>query len=485
MKIRLAIVAVVAATGVSAAAYADSTPVPNPYAGPDGTSSMHGDSAASDTTPYSGPGPSPAAAQYVPVLAACPTILAGADGMVLTLCTGIVDRSPRVLLVDPHTGEPVANLALEAGDLLGGVYAYVDNQDRLVTVDGSGRMLWIGHDHGGLLGAWRLYVDRAVDLTSAIASSCGSPTCDSVVTVAPGYDGRVWFATSHGRVGYVSLSDSSVRLLDLGDGEQVANSIATSPAGLAVATDHALYQVAADGSGHIRVQWRQPYDRGLARKPGQLSWGTGATPTYFGPVNGTKYVAITDNARPLEHLLVYEADSGQLHCEVPLLGPDNSGTENSPIALGNQVYVASTYGYPYPALPADAGPSDPASAPFVGGMERFDVTAQGGQSRWTNAARSAAVPRLSRPEGVIYTVERDALLGLADASYLVRIDPHTGAVLSRTLLGAGPEFDTLQMVGTILPSGTLLQGTLTGYVVVRPGHSQSADPRSVPAAGRY
>jgi hypothetical protein len=47
------------------------------------------------------------------------------------------------------------------------------------------------------------------------------------------------------------------------------------------------------------------------------------------------------------------------------------------------------------------------------------------------------------------------------------IDPKTGTLLGETPLGVGPTADTLQMVGTILPDGALLQGSVSGLSVVR------------------
>lgn len=439
---------------------ATSAPV-NPGAGPDGTFAMHGDSGASDSTPYAGPGVRALPGQPVVLGAVCPTILAGSDGIPQALCTEYLDRAPSLYLLDPTTFLPTARLHLGAGSLLGGVYAYVDRENRLVTVDGStGDIVWLGH-HRGLLG-WRITRDREQPVAL--------PAGDAITSVAPGYDGNVWFATAQGRAGYATAA-GQVRLATLGAGNEiVANSIATSPSGVAVTTDHATYLLRS-GDDAVRTVWRQAYDRGSARKPGQLSAGSGATPTFFGPDAADRYVVITDNARPLEHALVYDTATGAEVCSVPIFSADNSGTENSPIAWGNSIYVASTYGYPYPTVPDGAGEAEPASADFVGGMQRIDLARGSGRSgvscstAWTNDAASAAVPRLSRAEGVIYTTIRSAG-GLSWS--LVRISPETGDVLSQTLLGIGPLADTLQMVGTILPDGTLLQGTLSGLVVVRP-----------------
>lgn len=436
----------------------------NRWAGPDGTSSMHGDAGASDTTPFAGPGADAAPAASVFLGSVCPTILAGRDRMPLAMCTEYLDRAPTVNLLDRTTLQPVARLHLSAGSLLGGVYAYLDSADRLVTVDGaSGDVVRIAHDRGGPAGTWRLRIADRFPLGAALRRACGGEACDAVVSVSPCYDGRIWFATEKARVGYVEPRTGRIALRQLRAGEKVANSIANGPQGAAVTTDHALYLVSPTASGGLRITWRRAYARGPARKPGQLSHGSGATPTFFGPRRGAEWVAITDDAAPRENLLVLEAASGRLLCRQPLFRAGASGTENSPIGVGRSVIVASTYGYPYPA--GTDGPSQPASAPIAGGLTRVDVAPGGGcRTRWTTGLKSSAVPRYSRAEGVVYTVTRDD----AQRYALARVSPADGRLLSSQPLGQGPLADTLQLVGTILPDRTLLQGTVTGFVAVRP-----------------
>src|SRR3954453_23897925 len=75
---------------------------PDPWAGPAGTSTMHGDAGSSDTTPYPGPGAHPGTTSTVPLGSVCPTILAGADGMPQALCTEYSDRAPTLNLLDPE-----------------------------------------------------------------------------------------------------------------------------------------------------------------------------------------------------------------------------------------------------------------------------------------------------------------------------------------------------------------------------------------------
>ncbi|WP_432421135.1 hypothetical protein [Nocardia cyriacigeorgica] len=456
--------ALTVSTGSSAAAFG-SLPPANPHLGPPGTATMHGDAESSDATPFPGPGTGRVDSDFHALAAACPTIVQGADGMPQALCTKILGRSPTVFLLDPTNGRPLAALDLEKGSLLGGVYAYLDNHDRMVTVDGSGQLLRIGHRRDGA--GWTVFIESRTDIAEAVAGHCGGGACDAVSSVMPDFDGRVWFATDNAAAGFVDPATGAARSIVLGPGEKVANSISTAPEGVAIATTHALYLLDVDAAGEPHVVWRAAYDRGPGRKPGQLSWGTGATPTFFGPDRGTEYLAITDNAVPEENLLVFDTGTGDRVCSVPTV----DGTENSPIGSGGSLFVASTYGYPYPTVPEGAGPSVPAEAEFTGGMVRVDVSTSGCRVVWTNDTRSAAVPRLSVADGKIYTIARRATLpgiGVADSYHYTVIDAATGRVDHEEFIGATPLHDTLQMVGTIAPDRTLYQGTMTGLFRIAP-----------------
>lgn len=143
-------------------------------------------------------------------------------------------------------------------------------------------------------------------------------------------------------------------------------------------------------------------------------------------------------------------------CSAPLFTPGSSGPENS-------VVVANTYGYPYPAVPDGAGSSALPSAPFTGGIERFE-RADGTCTRtWSQPIASAAVPRLSTADDTIYAAERAPFFGLTGAAFdSATIDAATGAVASRNRIAHTPVKDTLEMVGTITPDGVWWQGAVTG-----------------------
>ena len=73
---------------------------------------------------------------------------------------------------------------------------------------------------------------------------------------------------------------------------------------------------------------------------------------------------------------------------------------------------------------------------------------------------SAAVPRLSTADNLIYTVTYSTNTGIYS---FVTVNPEDGSVLSSTDVGTA---NTLQMVGVIGPSGVLYQGTETGLFSV-------------------
>lgn len=434
----------------------------DPAMGAPGTATMHADAASSDSTPLPGPGAQSVSVKKVGLKSACPSILTGTDDMPVAVCTKISNRTPYVHLLDPSTGESLVSKKLvrsKSSDLAGGIYSYLDPKNRLVLVNAAGYLLRIAHKQSPS-GKWRLIVVRKHQIGYS-----------NVVGIVPDYKGRVWFATATGNspaagavVGYFNPKNRRTVTRSLPAGEQVANSISASPVGVAIASTYGQYMFRAAPKNRIVQLWRKPYDRGPARKPGQLSWGTGATPTFFGPKTGAEFLTITDNAAPQENLLVYRAKTGRLVCSVPILGTDNSGTENSPIGSGRNVFIASTYGYPYPKS-ATTGPSSPATAAFVGGMQRIKVKrgGKGCRSVWSNEVRSTAVPRLSLADGLIYTV---SLTSNGRYKYTT-IDPKNGVVQSSAKIGRA-RFNTLQMVGTIASDQVLYQGTITGLVRVTP-----------------
>ncbi|MGV9711397.1 hypothetical protein ACWDTI_12115 [Gordonia sp. NPDC003424] len=450
-----AVAAVVGLAG-SPAAPASAAP-PTPGLGPVGTSLMHGDLWSTDSTPYPGPGRSAhVAASSVPG-GACAATFIGHDGMPVSLCTQYVGVSPptvavsTVTLFDPASATPLARSQLAKGGLLGGVYGYLDDRDRVVVADGSGSILRVAHRKSR--SGWQVYVADRVDVAAHI------PAGDSITGLAPDFSGRIWFATTHGVVGTVDPA-KRVRSMHLPRGEDLGNGLSIRATGASILTTHALYEMRAGVDGMPRVVWRRAYDRGAARRPGQLTWGSGTTPTYFGP-GGDGWVAIVDNAS-IPQLIVYDSDTGTTVCRMRAFGTSGQGTENSPMAWGESLVIPSTYGYQYPPM-AVSGPSVPPDAPFIGGSTRIDVSTRGCHRVWENNDRLASLPKLSRADGMIhglgYGAYRPGIQQLGPIYYLAT-DFATGRRVATVRVGDGPVDEPLELTGTIGRDGTLWQATV-------------------------
>ncbi|GED96526.1 hypothetical protein [Gordonia crocea] len=428
--------------------------------GPPGTSLMHGDLASTDSTPFRGPGRGTRLTGSSVPGGACAATFVGRDGIPVSLCTqflgagGFAVRT--VTLFHPRTAAVLARLPLTKGGLLGGVYGYLDAQDRVVVADGSGAIVRVAH-RGGLV-APRLFVADRVSLAGHL------PHGDAVTGLAPDYQGRVWFVTTHGVVGTVTTVRGRPRVASvrLPRGEQLGNGLSVRPQGVSVLTTHALYEMTAAADGVPRTRWRRAYDRGSARKPGQLTWGSGTTPTYFGP-GGSQWVAIVDNADHAPHLLVYRSDDGAPVCRMRAFVRSGPGTENSILARGNSLVIPSTYGYQYPPQ-AVTGPANPSSATFVGGSTRVDVSATGCRRVWENGDRIATLPRLARGDGVVYALGYGPVVpGVPQQVgpvYLIGSDFATGRRVVTLPVGDGPIDEPMELTGTITPQGTLWQATL-------------------------
>ena len=449
---------------------------------------------------------------------ALPTILMPKSGALV--CVGVGNglsasstggpQVPAVLVISPQTlnvlaattgspGEPPQLTKPQSGHLAGGIYSYIDNNDDLVLVDAQGYINWYNIDYNAATDTASLSLVKQVNI--------GQPT---VATINPDYEGKIWFATEGGIAGMNNISTTvapvigfydpksgDTQTFNLNPGELVANSISSSPAGVAVASTQALYLFRYNQKkGEIQKVWEYQYGNSGDRKPGQLSPGTGATPAFFGPKTGYEYVTITDNSvvngtTPAENFCIVDTKTGQLVGKMPFLGPTNSGTENAPIAIGKSVFSPSTYQYWYPPsaeYPSNSVPD--ATYNFVGGAQRVDL---GGkrknrslQSSWTSNAVSAALPRLSIPDEQIYTLTASynnaGLFSGQGVQYSFgAIDALTGAVNQFQLPGMSDSWDgnapavatisnyntnPLQMTGVISPDGVFYQGLASGVIAV-------------------
>ena len=457
----------------------------NPYLGINSLATMHGDAQSSDATPFAGPGDPGVGGTWKVTFtnhwAACPTILAGQDGYIQALMTQFLGsdakvRKPKLAIIEPASGAQLGAMEIPTGALLGGVYAYLDADSNLVMVDGTNALTWISHSQDGM----KVWVSRRIDLTDAMKLE----PKDHVVGIVTDWHGRIWVASERGVVGLIDPKRNVVRLTKLqqySPTERIDNSISACPQGVSIITSYGIYMLGADAStSKPRIIWSHSYDRGSKQKPGQLSHGSGATATFFGP-NGSDYVMLSDNADRQEKLIVYRSADGSAVGEGPLFTPGASGTENSMIGVQNSIVGACTFGYPYAQYP-DTKPAY--RAQVAPGMERWDVNddASGITLKWrNNGIYSAAVPRLSTADNLIYTCERPrgpAGVLTGPVVYACAIDMDSGRVVHRqrlprlaNLLAGG---DPSQMVGVIDKHGVWWQGTIGGiYRISRHGDGVS------------
>ncbi|MBC9732629.1 hypothetical protein [Nocardioides marmotae] len=434
----------------------------NPFLAPNGVSSMHHDAWATDATVHPGPlGESPSVTTAWYGLEECATLAFDSHERLVALCGDL--RGPRLHVIDPESMRPLVSKDLPDRpdvegkqpweNLCAGAYFYLDAEDRAVLATTDRRVLVVGTSDAD--GDPDLTTEATYDLSEQL------PADDCLIAVLPDWQGRIWYVSQGGRTGFVAPGSGEVTVLELG--EEVANSFATDRDGAVyVVTTHALYRLEVSPAGLPRARWRTPYDRGSRLKVGQVSQGSGTTPTLLpGGV-----VAITDNAGPRMHVQLYGTRRGELICQEPVFGDDASATDNSLVSVGTGVVVENNAGYsgPWRTLLGRTTP---------GGFARVDlVTGEDGErdceTVWTSEVSApTSVAKLSLATGLLYAYEKRSSRWGAAAWYLVAIDVRTGRTAYRVRTGLGLLLNNHYAAVTLAPDGSAYVATLAGMVRVR------------------
>jgi hypothetical protein len=428
-----------------------SFPVPqNPNLAPNGRSNMHNDAYGTNAYDWSGPrGRKPAVTSALYGVEECATQAFDSAGRIVALCGEL--SGPVLRLIDPTTLGVIAGMGLPArkldptvnplSDLCGGTYFYLDEHDQVVVAT-TNRHVEVVADTGSAFALQRTY-----DLSSVV------PSDDCLIALMPDWSGRIWFETGNGIVGDIDQGAAHAGQLA---GETIDNSFSVDETGgVFVVSDHAMYRFTADSSGAPVVTWRTPYDRGSVQKPGQLAQGSGTTPTLF----GDGYVAITDNADPQMHVVVYARNDGRFVCSAPVFAAGTSDTENSLVAVGNSLFVENNYGYRGPQSTLLGATTSP-------GVARVDVADGRCSVAWTSQEIApTSVPKASLANGLLYVYTKPKAL-LVDAWYLTAIDIRTGRTAFSKLVGTGPEYNNHYAAIYLGPDGSAYIATLSGMVRV-------------------
>src|SRR4051794_14795653 len=183
-------------------------------------------------------------------------------------------------------------------------------------------------------------------------------------------------------VGTIDRGDGAVSTMRL-SGEGISNSFAVDETGgVFIVSDKALYRFDANSSGGPGVSWRVVYPNSGVHKPGQSDAGSGTTPTLM----GGKWVAITDNADPMDVVVYRRAirlrggkrrrgqEAGRrrakakarLVCAAPVFQRGAGSTDNSLIGTNRSLIAENNYGYTISASSLSGGES-------VAGLTRIDV----------------------------------------------------------------------------------------------------------------
>ncbi|WP_309650483.1 hypothetical protein [Nocardioides sp.] len=416
-----------------------------------GTSTMHNDGWSTDAYPGPGPlGESPSVDTAWFGTETCPTVAFDTHDRLVALCGNA--SGPVLHVLDPETMRAQDTLELPARPDDDGCLAsafFLDDQDRAVTATTEREIVAVTTADGR--GDPDLTIQTSYDLSGDV------PDDDCLVALMPDWDGRTWFGTEQGRVGFVDPGTGKVQLLELG--EEIATSFSVDQdGGVYVVTVEALYELGVDPAGRPTIRWRTIYDRGTEQKDGQPSRGSGTTPTIL----PSGLVAITDNADPKMNVQFYTVEDGDLVCQQTVFEDGESATDTSLVAVGpSGVVVENNYGYTGP-LRTVLGRTTP------GGLARVDVVDGECGVVWTNdQVAPTSVAKVSLANGLVYAyTKRRSLLGV-NAWYFTAIDARTGRTAFSVRTGIGTMFDNHHSAVILGPDGSAYVATLTGMVRIR------------------
>jgi hypothetical protein len=452
-------------------AFAGSTAVPkrvraplvpeNPFMAPNGRSNLHDDAYMTNTYTWSAPLGRDMQTLSTFQAAECASVTVDKEGRLVTVCVGL--EGVRLAMFDPHTLELLAAMELPPRkpgpspftEFSGGGYFYLDQADRAV-VPTTTNQIWVIGETNAVTGPG-FSLQRSYDVSGSLAEG------DKIISALPDWSGRIWFATTKGVVGTIDPASGAIKTLDTG--EPIGNSFSVDPTGgVFIVTDRALYRFDAASDGSPAVSWREGYANIGIVKPGQTEDGSGTTPNLM----GKRYVAITDNADPMD-VVVYRrgkrVTGSRLVCTVPVFARGEGSTDNSLIGTGRSIVVENNYGYTGPTSTEKGASTAP-------GIERVDINREGTACApvWYSDERApSAVPKLSLANGLVYAYTKPPRSDEIDAWYLSALSFRTGNTVYEQLAGTGLGYNSNYAPVSVGPDGTAYVGALGGLILLRDG----------------
>jgi hypothetical protein len=434
----------------------------NPFMAPNGRSNLHDDAYMTNLYTWSGPLGNSMETLSTFQSADCASLTVDSAGRLVTICVGV--EGPRLAMFDPRTLEELTVMNLPPRrpgtgnpftDFSGGGYFYLDQADRGV-IPTTTNEIWVVGETNGTTGP-EFALQRQYNLSSAMSAE------DKIISALPDWSGRIWFATTEGVVGTVDPASGAVKTVDLKEANGNSFSV-DKTGGVFIVTDAALYRFDAAGDGTPHVTWREVYANTGEVKPGQTEHGSGTTPNLM----GGRYVAITDNADPMDVVVYRRAkrvSGSRLVCTVPVFAAGAGSTDNSLIGTGRSIVVENNYGYTGPLATENGATTAP-------GVERIDILPKGAGCTpvWYSDQRApSAVPKMSLANGLVYLYTKPQREDEIDAWYLTALSFRTGETVYERLAGTGLGYNSNYAPVSIGPDGTAYVGALGGLIALRDG----------------
>lgn len=444
------------------------------------SNSLHDDCRASDVSEWAGPSSADPVIHYFKNQAAfagmCPAFAFDAQGRMLTISFSkgkahLMAFEPRQLeLIDVA---PLPGRQVRVGDVLlhglggifndtsGGAYFFVDHEGSVVVPTVRDEIWIVTRKADGSFGQTEI-----LPVNAALSQRTND---DKLTACLPDWSPDAhgadyyWFTTREGIIGLASRGQRRVvDTFDLRaqnpaiqhDNEQIQNSFASGPKGAFIVSNFAMYRFQRNGetiekvwrSGYCRLDMGRstacPYNDDLGgrapkKKPGQIDFGSGTTPTLL----GDEWVVIGDAERTVQ-ACVYSQDTGELRGRAPLFQGRSSACENSFVGHGDTILAGNTYGY--------IDPFDFATKPVrsmrrkVPGYTRLDLVPGDGNPRqgWDQPRLEvmSAPPKLSQANGLVYAYSMKRHRLMQRTWSLLGIDFRTGEVVYRV-----PVFQSMRM----------------------------------------
>ena len=427
-------------------------PPQHPLMAPDPNSNLHHDAYMTDAYRRLGPLGEATATASTLFARECASVTFDSAGRIVTACVGL-DR-PVLAMLDPATLETLASFELPPRPpsanpftgFSGGGYFYLDDRDRAVIPTSTGHIFVVAATAEP---GFELVADH--DISAALAED------DSIVSVLPDWDGRLWFASVKGRVGFVDPASGELEHTDAG--ARIHNSFAVDETGgVFVVSDRALHRFEAR-RGRVKTIWERTYPNIGEIKPGQTQAGSGTTPTLIAKRN----IAITDNSDPTR-IVVYRRTArsgGRKLCSEPIFDAEASATDQSLVAAGRSLIAENNFGYAGPTAVQGGRTTTP-------GLQRVDVRRGRCKTVWrSEEIAPSVVPKVSLRAGLVYTYTKPANAAGDDNWFFTALDFDDGRTVYSRFAGEGLGYNNNYAPVTIGPDGTAYVGVLGGLVLFR------------------